>query len=59
MLFTLDIFTKANIIITLTPMSPLQMFCVVLEAQMDKLNGYVTAKDMSERWDVSVRQVQF
>jgi len=26
---------------------------------MDKLNGYVTAKEMAERWDVSVRQVQF
>jgi hypothetical protein len=26
---------------------------------MDKLSGYVTAKDMAERWDVSVRQVQF
>jgi len=26
---------------------------------MDKLSGYVTAKEMAERWDVSVRQVQF
>jgi len=26
---------------------------------MDKLSGYVTAKDMADRWDVSVRQVQF
>ncbi|MDR2546305.1 MAG: helix-turn-helix domain-containing protein [Lachnospiraceae bacterium] len=26
---------------------------------MDKLNEYVTAKEMAERWDVSVRQVQF
>ena len=26
---------------------------------MDKLSGYVTAKEMAEKWDVSVRQVQF
>ena len=26
---------------------------------MDKLSGYVTAKEMAERWGVSVRQVQF
>ena len=23
------------------------------------MNGYVTAKEMAERWDVTVRQVQF
>ena len=23
------------------------------------MNGYMTAKEMSDRWDVSVRQVQF
>ena len=26
---------------------------------MEKLNGYVTAKEMAERWNVSTRQVQF
>jgi len=26
---------------------------------MEKLNGYMTAKEMAERWNVSVRQVQF
>jgi len=26
---------------------------------MSTLNGYVTAKEMAQRWDVSVRQVQF
>ena len=26
---------------------------------MEKLNGYVTAKEMAERWGVSTRQVQF
>ena len=26
---------------------------------MEKLNGYVTAKEMAGRWNVSVRQVQF
>ena len=25
----------------------------------DDMDGYVTAKEMAERWDVSVRQVQF
>ena len=26
---------------------------------MEKLNGYMTAKEMATRWNVSVRQVQF
>ena len=26
---------------------------------MEKLDGYMTAKEMAERWYVSVRQVQF
>jgi len=26
---------------------------------MNKLNGYITAKEIAERWGVSVRQVQF
>ena len=26
---------------------------------MEKLSGYMTAKEMAERWKVSVRQVQF
>ena len=25
----------------------------------ENMNGYMTAKEMAERWDVSVRQVQF
>ena len=40
-------------------MPPLDMLLFLLEAQMDKLNGYMTAKEMAARWAVSVRQVQF
>ena len=35
------------------------MLLFLLEAQMDKLNGFMTAKEMAARWAVSVRQVQF
>jgi hypothetical protein len=31
----------------------------VFGGKNDNMNGYMTAKEMAERWDVSVRQVQF